>query len=96
VERSMRTNQIEQELNGASRSTHHEEGGELHMRRRLRNRRGQSILEYLLIATIIVGAIMLVKGPLTRNMGNLYNGAGNKTNAAASAINTLNFANLGD
>ena len=56
------------------------------------NRKGQSILEYLVIATIIVGAIILVGKPgglVDKNIKLLFTGAGDRTGDAASHLGKL-------
>ena len=43
-------------------------GGELDMKQWVRNRRGQSILEYLVIATVIVAAIVAIRQTVANNL----------------------------
>jgi len=57
------------------------------VKRRLRSKRGQSILEYLVIATIIVGAILVIAKPaLTTNINGMYTAAAAKTAAATAKM----------
>ena len=59
-------------------------------RGRLNGRHGQSILEYLVIATIIVGAIIVIAKPaITTHMNSLYTNAAQKTGDAATALGGL-------
>ena len=52
-------------------------------------RRGQSILEYLVIATVIVGAIIAIRGVVTPHINRLYNNAADHTADAAKALGKL-------
>jgi len=56
----------------------------------MRSERGQPILEYLVIAAIIVGAILLIQPTVRTNIQNLYNQAAQKTSNAATALGNLN------
>jgi len=56
---------------------------------RRRGNGGQSILEYLVIATVIVAAIILAKTIVQGNMNTLYTNAGQKTADAAAALGSL-------
>ena len=56
------------------------------MRKRVRSRRGQSILEYLVIATVIVGAVIGIKTLVEGHMNNLYTSAAEKTGQASSSL----------
>jgi len=60
------------------------------VRVRMRSERGQPILEYLVIAAIIVGAILLIQPTVRTNIQNLYNQAAQKTSNAATALGNLN------
>lgn len=57
--------------------------------------RGQSILEYLVIAAVVIGAILAIKGTLTENMNTLYTKAAEKTSAAATSLDELSFGTTG-
>ncbi len=74
-----------------SMKDHHRlKGGEVRMKNRLGSRRGQSILEYLVIATIIVGAVIAVAANAIKpNMTTLYNNAGTRTGDAAKSLKDL-------
>ena len=65
------------------------EGVSTGMWRRLRQRKGQSIVEYLVIVTIIIGAILLVRGVVTGNMNALFNGAAAQTATAGASLGTV-------
>ena len=53
-------------------------------------RRGQSILEYLVIITVIVIAIFAIRNTVSGNMNSLFNSAAAKTaNAAGSLSNVV-------
>ncbi|MBI3322004.1 MAG: hypothetical protein HYZ91_07050 [Candidatus Omnitrophica bacterium] len=56
---------------------------------RRRGNGGQSILEYLVIATVIVAAIIIAKGIVQGNMNQLYQNAAQKTSDAATALSSL-------
>lgn len=58
---------------------------------RRRNRRGQSILEYVVIATVLVLAIFAIKGTVNTNVDNIYKNAVNKTSEAAVQLNSSTF-----
>ena len=57
--------------------------------RPLGNCRGQSILEYLVIAAVIVAGILAIKGTVKTNTDKLYTNAANKVNAAAASLGNL-------
>lgn len=59
------------------------------MVKRRRAQKGQSILEYLVIATVIVGAILAIRGVVQTNMNDLYTEAAAKTADAATALEGL-------
>ena len=59
------------------------------LKRRLRSRRGQSILEYLVITTVIVLAILAIRAVVNTNTQALYEEAGNKINEATGVLNTF-------
>ena len=61
-----------------------------HVSKRGRSRRGQSILEYLVIATVIVTAILLIRTTVATHMNTLYNSAAQKTADAAGSLGNLN------
>ena len=61
--------------------------------RRQRDRRGQSILEYVVIATVIVLAIFAIKGTVSTNLNGVYGNAANKTSDAATSISGLAVEN---
>ncbi len=60
------------------------------MRKLLRQKKGQSILEYLVIATVIVIAIAAIRSTLDTNITGLYTNAAAKTGDATTALGTLN------
>lgn len=55
-------------------------------RRCLRAQRGQSILEYLLIVTLIVIAFVTIKPTVQTHLNTLYGHARNKVGTAASSF----------
>lgn len=57
---------------------------------RMRSERGQPIVEYLVIAAVIVAAILLIQPTVRTNIQNLYNNAAQKTSNAATALGNLN------
>lgn len=59
------------------------------MRKQLRQKKGQSILEYLVIATVIVIAIFAIQGTVSNNMNDLYTNAAGKTATAAGSLGGL-------
>ena len=63
------------------------------LRRRLRSKRGQSILEYVVITTVVVLAILAIRAAVTTNTNALYNESANKINAGATLLTNVNFAN---
>lgn len=58
--------------------------------RRVRNQRGQSIIEYLIIAAAIVGAI-LIFGPL---LGTTVQGIGTASNTRMQSVTPVVTANI--
>ena len=46
----------------------------------LKGRKGQSIVEYLVVAGAIVAAILVVRGTIQANANSLFNKAANKLN----------------
>ncbi len=61
------------------------------MGKRRGNRRGQSIIEYLVVAGVIIAAILLVAGgSLKTTIGGILNGAQNKFNGANTVIANAN------
>lgn len=57
---------------------------------RARRQKGQSILEYLVITTVIVLAILGIRGLVGGQANNLYNTAANKIGEADSSLATFN------
>lgn len=55
------------------------------MRTMIRNR-GQAMVEYLVIAAIVLAAILLAKPKLKEAVDNLFSNAANQANSAASAL----------
>ena len=54
---------------------------------RLGNRRGQSVIEYLVVAMLIIGVILTVVGPLVKTkMGTLGTASGNALDKAATEV----------
>ena len=53
------------------------------------NRKGQSIVEYLVIAAIIVGAIIAIQPTIKTNINNLFQKGADKTNIAQTALGNL-------
>jgi uncharacterized protein (UPF0333 family) len=53
------------------------------------NYRGQSILEYLVVITIVVLALAVVRGPLRAAMDSLFNAAVQQANNAAGLLSAL-------
>lgn len=58
-------------------------------KQQLRQKKGQSILEYLVIATVIVIAIFAIKDRVQGNMNDLYGNAADRTANAAAALGGL-------
>ena len=58
-------------------------------KRGARRRKGQSILEYLVITTVIVLAILGIRGAVGGQANNLYNVAANKMGEATNSLNTF-------
>lgn len=56
------------------------------MRRRGSARGGQSILEYLVIVTLIIAAVLAIKGTVSGNMDTLFTNAAGHTAAAAGQL----------
>lgn len=56
------------------------------MTRRLQSRRGQSILEYLVITTVVVLAILAIRGVVTARSNELFTQAGDKIGEASVAL----------
>ena len=63
------------------------------LRRRLRSKRGQSILEYLVITTVVVLAIFAIRATVQTNTNALYNESANKLVGANTMLGNVNFAN---
>lgn len=66
------------------------------MRKHSGNRKGQSILEYLVIATLVVMAIFAIKGQMGTALKDLYTNAKDKAVDAADSINTLAIETEGE
>ena len=58
------------------------------MSRRLHGRKGQSIVEYLVIVTLIIVAIFTIKGAVKVNMDTLFTNAATQTATAGATLNT--------
>jgi Flp pilus assembly pilin Flp len=58
------------------------------VKRRLRSKRGQSILEYLVITTVVVLAILAIRGVVTTRSNDLFTQAGDKIGEATTALGT--------
>ena len=58
------------------------------MRRRL-GRKGQSIVEYLIIVALVIGAIATIRATVQANMDSLFQGAAGQTKTAAGALGGL-------
>ena len=56
------------------------------VKRRLGNKRGQSILEYLVITTVVVLAILAIRGMVQTQTEGLFNQAGNKVGEATTEL----------
>jgi Flp pilus assembly pilin Flp len=52
----------------------------------MRNRKGQSILEYLVIATVIVLALTAIRGTLVTNMNTMFQNAADQTDNANASL----------
>ena len=61
--------------------------------KRGRRQAGQSILEYLVIATVIVAAILAISTQVGLRANNLYNAAANRVDASANMLRNLNVGN---
>jgi uncharacterized protein (UPF0333 family) len=59
------------------------------VKRRLRSKRGQSILEYLVITTVVVLAILAIRGMVTTKSDELFIEAGNKIGEATTQLGTF-------
>ena len=56
------------------------------MWKRLGRRKGQSIVEYLVIITIIIAAIVLVRATVRGNMDTLFSNAAGQTAKAGGSL----------
>lgn len=56
---------------------------------RTRGTAGQSIVEYLIVAALVILAVAAVRGPLSGNVNSVYTNASNKVNDAATALGAL-------
>ena len=61
------------------------------VKRQVSNRRGQSILEYLVIATVIVAALLAVRGTVSTHVSSLFTNASTKVGSAATSLGNLTF-----
>ena len=59
-------------------------------RTKARARRAQSIVEYLVIVTLIIIALFAVKKKIGDNMNSLFNKAENRTAAASNSLGNIN------
>ena len=59
------------------------------MWRRLRQRSGQSIVEYLVIATIIIVAILFIRNRVETNTKDLFTKAADQTATAGASLGTV-------
>ena len=59
------------------------------MRRRRLDERGQSILEYMVIVTVVIIAIAAIRSVVQGNMTTLFNAAAAKTADAGTALSGL-------
>ena len=59
------------------------------MLKRLRQQKGQSILEYLVIVATVIAAIFLVKNAVQTNMNGLFTSAADQTSKATAALNGI-------
>lgn len=50
-------------------------------------RNGQSTLEYVIILSVIVGAVILIAGQLKSNLSNSYTTLGNKMESKVGQVN---------
>ena len=57
--------------------------------RRLHNKRGQSILEYLVITTVVVLAILAIQTVVRSQSDAMFNQAGTKVGEASATIGTM-------
>ena len=52
----------------------------------LKGRKGQSIVEYLVIVTVVIAAILLIRGTVAGNMNTLFTNAATQTGNAAGQV----------
>ena len=52
---------------------------------------GQSILEYVVIATVIVAAIMIARGSIATHTNTLFTNASTKVSDAATSLGNFKF-----
>ncbi len=57
---------------------------------RLVRRTGQSILEYLVIATVVIAAILAISIPVGQNANKVMNQSASKIDQGATVISNLN------
>ena len=57
--------------------------------RRLHNKRGQSILEYLVITTVVVLAILAIQTVVRSQSDTMFNQAGTKVGEASATLGTF-------
>ena len=62
------------------------------VKRRLHSKRGQSILEYLVITTVVVLAILGIRGLVNTKTTDLFNEAGNKVGEATTQLSTFSVS----
>lgn len=62
------------------------------VKRRLRSTRGQSILEYLVITTVVVLAILGIRGLVSTQTNTLFTEAGNKVGEASTQLSTFSVS----
>ena len=55
----------------------------------MKGRGGQSIVEYLVIVTVIIAAIVLIRGVVQGNMNTLFTSAADQTAKAGSSLGGL-------
>ena len=71
------------------RTSRNREGVKGSMFKRCRQRKGQAILEYLVIATVIVLAIVAIRGTVETRVGEVFTASADRTGDAATALGDL-------
>ncbi len=61
------------------------------MLRRVRQRKGQSILEYMVIVTVVVLAILAIRGTVDTRVTEVFTAAADRTGDAATALGNLSL-----